>query len=95
MGPEERAVGGGPSTSMEGLEEMLSLAEVALKHQFPGLTNIEELKDTLKEMLSVFKLAVKMVQGRGTNAINKDDIHRMMQVFEENTYISPKLSRGL
>ena len=103
MGPEERAVGGGPSTSMEGLEEMLSLAEVALKHEFTGLTNTEELNDTVKEMFSGFKLAVKMIQGTGekfktsfnTNARNKDDVHRMMQVFEENTYISPKLSRGL
>ena len=87
----------------EWLDQMIAEAQVALKQQFVGLVDTEELKDTVANLFSGYELRITTVQGTGgifktsflTNVKNKDEVNHLLGVFEENTYITTKLSRGL
>ena len=87
----------------EWLDQMITEVQVAIKQQFAGLSDTKELKDTVADMFSGIELRINTVQGTGekfktsfqTNVKNKDEVNQLLGVFEENTYITTKLSRGL
>lgn len=84
------------------LTETLLSANFAVKQRFQGLQNTSELKDSVKDMFGVgMQIEVDSVQGRPDefkakvfcNVKTEDDVQKLIDKFQQNTYITVKNSK--
>ena len=86
------------------INEALLLADFSSKQKFQGLSNTRELFDTINEMFSGTSTTIKVdfVQGRPEEFKGKfmadirseDDVDKLLNTFERNTYIVTKKSKS-
>ena len=87
------------------LEDALLLADVAAKQNFQGLSNTEELKETVLEMFTgcTETIILEHVQGSTkefrctllSEARSCESVDSILSTFERNTFITMKKSKYL